>query len=281
MLNNKILKTMMSIVLIIVYSFNSSSQECVDMPNPFEVFTNYGKWSFNITPVVYKKASITKDYGNTELVNKPMYSFQIGAKRNFFRTKKWGFNVGIFLGYIPSRNISFSLDKEDFAEIFGGFEEESGNQLSHRYLFIPLNVEYKKKIAKSMYFNVNAGINFNLIRDSTNEYNYRIITEEMGEIIEVREIFISYQNTLDQFIQFGGTLSAGFYFPFKNWMLQTNIIYNKNFQNLWEGEYQFGNLFVSEPTRGDYIVSGDYLGLSTTFYFKKRTKKKKEKRNQK
>lgn len=56
-------------------------------------------------------------------------------------------------------------------------------------------------------------------------------------------------------------------------MLQTNIVYNKTFKNLLVGEYQFGNLLVSEPTRGNYIVSGNFIGLSTTIYFKKRTKK--------
>jgi hypothetical protein len=34
-----------------------------------------------------------------------------------------------------------------------------------------------------------------------------------------------------------------------------------NFQNAMEGEYLFDNMFMSERSRGDYKLSGNYLGL--------------------
>jgi hypothetical protein len=46
-----------------------------------------------------------------------------------------------------------------------------------------------------------------------------------------------------------------------------------NFQNTIEGEYQFGNLLISPPTRGDYRLSGNYVGLLFSASLAKRKSK--------
>ncbi len=91
------------------------------------------------------------------------------------------------------------------------------------------------------------------------------------------EVFASYVKTTDNdFFQTSLQMGAGVYFLFDKMMVHTNILYNKSFKDLFQGEFQFGYLDVSKPTRGYYTVSGDYLGLSATIYLKKRVKKERK-----
>ena len=204
-----------------------------------------------------------------------MSSFQLGVKYHFLKDKQWGFNTGISMTLMSQGNFSFSLKEEDVYANYEGFEG-SAKEYGDMYISIPLNVEFKKRIKQKVYFNFNTGINIYFLRRGGVEFIHVLVSEELQE---KREGFALYENTQHNQLQVSAIFSTGLYFTLNKFMLQTNIIYNKTFQNLLEGEYQFGNLFVSEPTRGDYIISGDFIGLSTTVYFKKRDKNKKRKGN--
>ena len=260
---------MMSLVLIIVCFSKSNAQ----FENNLNSFSDYGKWGYSITPLLYNKASITRNFGNTILHNKSIPSFQIGAIRHFYRDKSWSFNTGVNLTLLPFNNLFFTLKKEDVYDGLDG--EEFFKEYGYLYFSIPLNLEFKKQLSKTIFYNASLGINIYYLTDSRQEFNFFLANEDLAE---EREVFALFQETQDNKIQASMVIGTGFYFMFKRFMLQTNIIYNKNFQNLWEGEYQFGNFFVSEPTRGNYRVSGDFIGLSTTVYFKKRTKKRKRRK---
>jgi len=261
---------MMSILLVIV-SFNGMSQ---NNSKEFEVFNNYGKWGYSLTPILYNKASITKDFGETILENKATLSFEIGVNYHFWRAKRWSLNTGINLNLLPAQNASFSLRKEDVHDSFNGFQEKV-KSYGHLNFSFPINAEFKMPINNNKFFNINTGVSFYYML--TRRRNESIISLVNTGINETREVFGIYQVTQDNKLQISAIFSAGLYIILKNYMIQTNLVYNKSFQNLWEGEYQFGNLLVSEPTRGNYTVSGDFIGISTTVYFKKRQKRKKKK----
>ncbi len=53
-------------------------------------------------------------------------------------------------------------------------------------------------------------------------------------------------------------------------MLQASVIYNKSFKSYRTGTYTFMNLQQSPDVTGTIDQSGDYLGVSLTFYFKKK-----------
>jgi len=261
---------MMSILLIIVYSFSSKAQN--NNSYEFEVFNEYSEWGYLLTPILYNKASITKDFGKTILENNATLSFQIGTNYHFWRAKQWSLNTGINLNLLPAQNASFSLKKEDVYDSFNGFQEKV-KSYGHLNLSFPINAEFKTPISNNKFFNINTGVSFYYML--TRRRNESIIRLVNTEINETREVFGIYQVTQDNKLQISAIFSAGLYIALKNYMIRTNLVYNKSFQNLWEGEYQFGNLLVSEPTRGNYTVSGDFIGLSITVYFKKRQKKKK------
>ncbi|HHC79493.1 MAG TPA: hypothetical protein ENK46_06395 [Flavobacteriia bacterium] len=259
----------MSIILIIICSIHNTNAQNDSSSNNLDLFNRYSKWGFSLTPILYNKASITRNFGNITLVNKSMPSFQFGIKRRFYGDKQWSFNIGANLTLIPLSNLSFKLKKEDVFNSFNGFED-SFKEYNNLYLSIPLNFEFKRQLTLKTYFNFNTGINIYYLTRSDYQLSVVLSSEELNED---REIFALFVETQEKQFQASINLSVGIYFIFKKYMLQTNIVYNKTFKNLLVGEYQFGNLLVSEPTRGNYIVSGDFIGLSTTIYFKKRTKK--------
>ncbi len=272
---NNSTKTIVSLLLTIV-CLSSFSQESSKTNAELKVFSNFRKWGFSITPTIYAKGKTTKNYGTTNLNTKSMYSFQAGVERYFWNTKKWSANVGLKIGLAPFSNHYFHLKSEDTPSDFSNYDGSSDVGFSQPYIIVPINIEYKKKIADKKYFNLNLGVNINVGISSRDDSVTRFISELPNDVTEIREIFAYYLLTPEG-AQYSATFSTGVYFVLKKCLVKTNILYNKNFKNLWEGEYQFGNLFVSEPTRGDYTVSGDYIGLSTTIFFKKRTKNKKRK----
>ena len=258
------------IFFILLLCFITSSFSQNSKSNKLDIFNSYSNWGYSLTPIVYNKASTTRNFGEIILNNKPMLSFQLGVKSHFRADRIWSFRTGLNLTLISFANLNFELKKEDVFSSFKGYETHIKD---HGYLFlsVPLTIEYKKAVAKKVIFNSNIGLDIFYLTRSRNDLSIELISEELNE---GREVFATYQETQDNQIQASAVFSVGLYFLFDKCMIQTNIVYNKNFQNLLEGEYQFGNLFMSEPTRGDYFVSGDYIGLSTSIYFKKRKKKR-------
>lgn len=259
-------KGIVGLIFTIAFSYCYSQE--------LDAFKTYSNWGYHITPILFEKASTTRDFGSTVLENKVMTSFQLGIKYHFLKEKKISFNTGVKFTLIPQINSYFKLSKNDVYESFNGFEE-SLKEYGSVYVSVPINVEYKKRLNNNIIFNTNLGLDIFYITSSRDDFSIELASSSLNE---VREIFAIYYETQDNAVQFSAVLSTGIYFMFNKFMLQANLVYNKNFQNLLDGEYQFGNLFVSEPTRGDYIVSGDYFGLSTTVYFKKRAKKKRKQR---
>lgn len=69
-----------------------------------------------------------------------------------------------------------------------------------------------------------------------------------------------------------GQIGVGMYFPFKGWMLRTNVYYNMAFQKLYEGQFEFANLEQSPDTSGNFSFKGDSFGIEFSIYLKKKKK---------
>lgn len=243
--------------LLITTFFYGNSQN-------LESFQGYKNWGISVNPIVFRKASITRD-GNTDLNNRTIVSAQLGIKYNFFNNKSFSVNTGLKFTLQPQMNSNFELSQEDVYASFGGFKEYI-KEYSSVYISVPLNIEYRKSITNKLIFNSSLGLEISYITNSRDDISIQLSSSELDE---TREVFAAYYETQDKQLQGALSISGGFYIQFSGLMSQLNLIYSKSFTNLLEGEYQFGNLLVSDPTRGDYNLSGDYFGLSTTIYLKK------------
>lgn len=89
---------------------------------------------------------------------------------------------------------------------------------------------------------------------------------------ESREVFglrmESPKNELQGSVVFGG----GFYWLRSFGLIKAHLIYVINFQNTMSGEYMYGNLLVSDDSRGDYDVSGNHLSLLISYTFKRKNR---------
>jgi len=259
-------------MLIVVSSFIGQAQNN-DETN-YKVFNNYGNFGYSVAPVLFNRATITRNYGNTVLSNRSILSYQLGMTYHFNQGKSWGIIIGLNLTGTPLTNASYILNEND---IYTGYNNnEQMRDLGSLYISIPLSIELKTRFSKKIYSNISLGVKAGFFRGSSNEYLVRYHREDLQE---VREVFAMYQLTNSKTPNTSIVLSGGFYFTLKNYLIKTNLVYNKSFKNIVEGEYQFGNLLVSEPTRGDYKISGDYFALSTTIYFKIKKKHKKKKQH--
>lgn len=112
-MKTKIVKLGINVLLLILFSSNGISQTNVEMgADDYEDFLNYSRWGVFVTPVFYKKAVIFKTIGDIDIVTIPKTGFQIGATRYFTRTKKWSFNTGVALSWIPSPDFSYDITNE-------------------------------------------------------------------------------------------------------------------------------------------------------------------------
>ena len=74
-----------------------------------------------------------------------------------------------------------------------------------------------------------------------------------------------------------GQLGVGMYFPFKGWMLRTNLFYNFALQELYEGTFEFKNLQQSPDTSGDFSFRGNSFGIEFSVYLAMKNKNQKKK----
>jgi hypothetical protein len=258
-------KIKVSFLLTFTIVFSVIGQE----NNNFNIFDKYRNYGFSVAPVFFRKASIDRKYGNMILNTNPTFNLTYNIKKYFRKEKEWSYFAGIKLNVISSANNDFILKAYDIPFDEDYYYEDSQIE-HHHYLSGLLGVENKMQISNNLFFNANVSVNVSYLQNG-GIYSSVTIADEETQIY--RENFALRSYTQDNEIQGSATISAGLYFPLKYFLLQTNVVYNKNFQNILEGEYLFGNLFVSESTRGDYKLSGDYLGLSFTVFLKKSKKK--------
>jgi len=249
-----------------LFLFTAYSQE--NTKTEFEVFKEYKRLGFTIRPVYYSKATITRKFGDYELMNKKTFNFNFGFDYLIHPERKWAFKSGLHLDIVPLYNIKFFIKEGDIWNGYEGYQEESN--IYKLNFTVPMLVQFKKEMGYNLFFNLEMGFHFMLMRQGGFDVTFTYSNEELSES---REIFAMYGNATNPTSVYPILiLSPGFYFTFPGILLQTNIIFQKPIVPFFKGEYQFGNLLESRPTRGDYKNSGEYLGFLFTVHLKKKKK---------
>ncbi|MBA3986300.1 MAG: hypothetical protein H0X63_06975 [Flavobacteriales bacterium] len=234
----------------------------------FEVFKDYKRLGYTVRPVFYSKATINRKFGDYELINKKTFNFNFGFDYLIHPERKWAFKSGLHLDIVPLYNIEFDIKEGDIWSGYEGYQEDSN--IYKLNFAIPLLVQFKKQMAYNLFFNLEMGFHFMIMQQGGFDVTYLFSNEELSES---REIFAMYGNATNPTSIYPNLiLSPGFYFTFPGILLQTNVIFQKPIVPFFKGEYQFGNLLESGPTRGDYKNSGEYLGLLFTVHLKKKMK---------
>ncbi|MDR6301292.1 hypothetical protein [Mesonia maritima] len=122
-------------------------------------------------------------------------------------------------------------------------------------------------MGNSLFFYTNGGFDFTLISKGGTELSYSYGDEFLKE---ERQVFVLYENTSGFFIYPSLRIGPGLYIISEKVLYQIGFVYKKSLVPYLKGEYQFGNLEESKPTRGNFKMTGDFLGLGVTIFLKKK-----------
>lgn len=193
--------------------------------------------------------------------------YSIGFDYVFNPTKEYTFRTGLYLNSIPFFNFDFYIPKEvnpaNFPEDFQA-KIKTG---SAKVFSIPVFYELKKQLDKNLFFSAIGGFNFAIMFDG--QISTAIVLTD-SEFENSYEVFASYALSNKFPIYPNLVLRPGLYFTGKKMIIHTSVIYQKAILPHFEGEFQFGNLVNAEPVRDDLKLTGDYLGIGITVFFKKK-----------
>jgi len=255
----------MSIFLIIFYLSLVAQENNEPIIDEYDVFYDYTHWGFSVMPVMYKDPQFSENSTAKIKIINNVPTMQFALRYHFNHAKALSFNTGLIYTWIPRIKYTFNLREDDVFKKEDSYFEN--NLYSDSYFLIPLNFEYKLRVDKNLYLNVNWGIT-GAMRGGFSATDVKKISVDFQE--EAIQIFKFNYRSNDFY--FNAKISTGLYIVFDKFMLRTNVLYNKSFNDIMTGEYAFGGLRISPPEKGKFSFSGDYFGISTTVYFKRKTK---------
>jgi hypothetical protein len=251
-----ILKTVMSLLLIAVFSSN-----IINAQSAKDLFNNYHKWGITAQYNIFSEANVTPtNNSNLNYSNLKSKLYAFGVEYNFYQYKSWNFKTGVQLQWFGDADKLFISQKETVLN----FDIDEWSRSNHDLiLYLPISTEYvffKKRVIN---FSLGGGLALSYYRETNS-----------GRFFDIDNapIFNADTNNSTNPFYTSGHIEASVYLKRKSFMLQVSIIFNKSYKSYRTGLYEFSNLQESPNTKGLIIQSGDFTGVSLTVYFKKKNK---------
>lgn len=208
------------------------------------------------------------------------YSFQnyiaprFGLQYDFLRKKNFNFKVGFTTLLLREKEL-FHIDKSEVPlnpnyanyDVSSKIETFSGDWQFN----IPITLEYILNKNKPKF-----SINVNYIIGYQNYYYTEtdFVFGDFGQTVsEGATGFKGTHSRGNNVWHPSAQIGFGMYFPFKKWMLRTNLYYNIMLEKMFEGEYEWKNFQNHPDISGDYSFSGNSFGIEFSIYLAKKNKK--------
>ncbi len=247
-------KLVLSIFLVLTSTL--SAQRLFDNSHDFDLFHHYTRWGVQLDGLGFfpgyadpvKALSFETQYA---------LGYKFGVVYNINLNNHFGFKIGALAGQIPAIKTYFVLSPAATGQ----------------------NVNYEhKKTVYSPVFNYSFPILFEYRNFIIDRYTLSFATGVHIEHTAATGLKDTYQNFYQTTANNPGKwdvdliFKVGWYFQFKPVMLQTSIVYKYRLNDQYTGTYQFKNIQNLPDTSGNYILKGDYIGLSFNFYFHRRAR---------
>lgn len=267
------------LLALFIFSFSTISAQ---NKNIYPAFKKYMSWGLYVSPQIYKKAETTQKQGTLNIENLPMQTWGFGFTKLIHPENKFAFKTGFYIQVTPLYNYNINIKKED---LFGAYTKEDFTHKMNASFYrpiitIPAFVQFKKQMAEKIYFNLETGFQFLIMQKGSFETSLLLTDPEISESREVFGMYGENQGADDFFPYPNFIISPGFYFTLNKMLIQTNFVYQKSLITLYKGEYLFDNLTESPRSRGDYKLSGDYIGLSFNIHVLKKENRTRWQRKQ-
>ncbi|KAF0132009.1 MAG: hypothetical protein FD155_533 [Bacteroidetes bacterium] len=250
------------VILHAAFVTRSFSQE----QKSYDELKSFSKWSIVAGPVLFDKATLSPQYGDLSFDNKPIIGFNAGFEYDFYPEKKWSIITGLILTKEPIYKFRYKIAIEDNYPHYlkDWVDDEKASSIVS--FSVPIMIRLNIQVFNRLYVYLLTGLKAKYF--PTGEA-YFTVTMGNEDRTETREMFGLRLNSPENAFQGSFVIGTGCSYALDKVLLKANFIYVMNFQNTISGEYQFGNLFSSPPTRGYYNLSGNYLGLLFSASLKK------------
>ena len=252
----KFFKTSMGFLLMVVLNSNHLTAQKAE-----NLFSNHFKWGVTGQFNTFKAAEITENPNNPNVKYAILkdQKMAVGLSYNFYQYKNWNLSVSLQLQWFGNEEELYIAQEE--TSLPSDFYRWSRIENDH-LIYLPVTVEYVFLETDSFYFALGGGLGLTY-------YKYFEQLTDGGLSIDGVQVFSFLYNSSENPFYGSTHLESSIYFKSKSFILQASVIYNKSFKPYRIGGYKFMNLQVSPDVTGTIDQSGDYLGLSLTFYLKK------------
>ena len=262
MTNNKLLTTLFGILTCI----SVHSQESVFHNQDYSQLGKYRNMGIMVGPILYDKALNIPQYGEYLFENKPIPGLNFGLEYDFYPEKKWSLISGLYVNSEPVYNIRFRILEKDLYPDWTEDLVDKAKMYAIKSFSVPLLLQLNLQTGAKSFINFRTGLKIMYFPRGIAEFSLSILDSALSDS---REIFGLRLKSPD-FPLFGSyVVGTGVSYAMNAILLKLNLIYVMNFQRTITGEYQFGNLMSSSPTRGYYELTGNYLALQFSVNFKK------------
>ena len=249
-------------LLLLVSIFFINSLFCQNQ-RQFDELKKFSNFGITFGGLVYRAPTVADHYGYYSLKPIPAMSYCFGVTYNLPIYNNWSIETGLLFANEKSLVGKVHVEEADIQGSWIDGSEFTIWEPMNIIPSIPLLVNYNINIFKKNYLNFQIGMKtFYLIPTST-IYNTANVDHQLNPnfLLSVR----SHDNAFHGSFVYG----IGYNIDCKHVLLKFKLNHSINFQNTYEGEYQFVNLIQHENSGGSYKLSGDYLSLTLTAHFKK------------
>ncbi|WP_395054062.1 hypothetical protein [Flavobacterium sp.] len=256
-------------VLATIFSVNCNAQTAENL-----FHKKYSKLSLVLQP----SWIMPNNYNNGYINNYPSvnftkaFSYQFGLTYNFAQSGSFNFKTGIIAKeFSPVFDLNISDDDIGYGVDYTLTEYNPFNQF---IISIPFKTEYFLKVNPKLNLVFGAGLGLNLFTGIDEKINVFLY---VNNNIDEKLIFLA-ETTNQKKITLNTEASIGFNYESKFALLQLELFSNGGFSTSFavEGKYEIINLVNSPNTKGGFLISDRYNGLSLTISPKKGWLKKKE-----
>ena len=257
----------MKYLIILVFYLESLNVTSQNDSLPTSFFNEYSKFSVHLGVSKYVGSETSELPSTLEYRLKEFISPVLGIDYDIFQKNNFNFKLGLNLTLMRDIEwIYLSQSETGYAFDYISFSETSTD--GQWRLSLPITTEYILNSGKNkISFNSSLIIGYHK-SDGLGYSEFGTVTED-DRIVQLESTY--GQKTAPWY--FNGQVGVGMYFPFKGWMLRTNVYYNLAFQKLYEGEFEFKNLQQSPDTSGKLSFKGNSFGIEFSIYLAKKKKK--------
>jgi hypothetical protein len=254
--------------LLMLYSLlvvSAYSQDTIILhQKPRDLLFKGGHFGFSIIPLINQKADADRISGPYRLKTKPAGGIEAGFNYDYNFNNRYSLIIGIH-GGVNVRNFSLFVPKEDFipnkAEDF--IADSRSSRVADMYLSAPVLFEYRWKVEKRNFWNVQAGVNIRYYPDEIYESSGWYEADNSGGYYKIIDLELLVSRNLKPWIDYN--LGAGYTITLRNWnFFRANLLFNMSGKSIASGMYTI-RVQGQPDSFGNYASKHSFLGLSLSY----------------